>query len=402
MTRVLLVTGKGGVGKTTVAGATAMRAAALGDDVLVTSTDPAHSLGDLFDADLGDEPRTVAPRVSALQLDGQARLEHHWADVRDWLVEVFVAGGVDRVQAGELVLLPGMDELFALLDVQQRVAAGDHDLVVVDCAPTAETLRLLALPEALAFYTDRLLGPSRRLARLVRPVTRSVVGVPVPDDHVFSTVDDIHRRLTEVRNLFTDPDRTSVRLVVTPERLVVAEAMRTATALSLFGHAVDAVIVNRVLEPQEPGSTLARWEDQQATHLATIDDAFPTTLRLRAKWQQREPIGVDALAALGQDLYADLDPRDRLSTPPRIEVEATESGARVSVPLPFASRGDLDLHRRGSDLHVTVGSVKRVISLPPSLATYEVAGAGLSDGTLVVRLQPAPSHVASQVTNVAS
>ncbi len=399
MTRVLLVTGKGGVGKTTVAGATALRAAALGADVLVTSTDPAHSLGDLFDLDLGDTPTRVAPRVRALQLDGQARLERHWADVRDWLVEVFVAGGVDRFQAGELVLLPGMDELFALLDVEQRVAAGTHDLVVVDCAPTAETLRLLALPEALAFYTDRLLGPSRRLARLVRPVTRSVAGVPLPDDHVFSTVDDIHRRLAAVRRLFTDHERTSVRLVMTPERLVVAEALRTATALSLFGHAVDAVVVNRVLPTQPAGSPMAAWADAQAEHLARIEESFPTTRRLQAQWQPTEPVGAAALADFGDHLYGDIDPRDRLSMPPQIEVEATATGARVRVPLPFAQRGDLDLHRRGSDLHVTVGSVKRVIALPPSLATHVVAGAGLSDGMLVVRLRPAAPPQVSEVAS---
>lgn len=388
MTRVLLVTGKGGVGKTTVAGATAVHAAADGARVLVTSTDPAHSLGDLFDVELGDSPRLVAPNLQALQLDGQARLEEHWADVRDWLVEVFVAGGADRIQAAELVLLPGMDELFALLDVERRVASGAHDLVVVDCAPTAETLRLLTLPDALAFYTDRLLGPGRRLARLVRPVTKSVGGVPLPDDQVFSTVDDIHRRLATVRDLFTNPDRTTVRLVLTPERMVVAEALRTATALSLFGHAIDAVVLNRVIDSQPSGSPLAAWHDQQQEHLATVEQAFPDTCRLQAGMQLVEPIGVPALAALGRELYEDRNPIDRLSEVVGIEVEGLPGGsAIVRVPLPFARRDDVDVHRRGRDLHVTVGTVKRVITLPASLATHRVAGAGLSDGNLVVRLE---------------
>lgn len=396
MTRVLLVTGKGGVGKTTVAGATAVHAAASGARVLVTSTDPAHSLGDLFDVELGDHVRTVAPNLQALQLDGQARLEEHWADVRDWLVEVFVAGGADRLQAGELVMLPGMDELFALLDVQRRVADGHHDVVVVDCAPTAETLRLLALPEALAFYTDRLLGPGRRLARLVRPMTRSVAGMPLPDDHVFSTVDEIHRRLGSVRRLLTDPERASVRLVMTPERMVVAEGMRTATALSLFGHAIDAVVVNRVLAPQDSGSPLASWYEQQQVHLATIADAFATTHRLEVGMQPREPIGVAALASLGADLYAGVDPVAHLSESAAIEVLPGPSGtATVRVPLPFARRGDVDLHRRGRDLHVTVGAVKRVIALPVALGDHRVGGAGLRDGVLEVRLEPEPVEVAS-------
>lgn len=396
MTRVLLVTGKGGVGKTTVAGATAVQAAKAGARVLVTSTDAAHSLGDLFDVGLGDEVRTVAPNLEALQLDGQARLEEHWADVREWLVEVFVRGGAERLQAGELVMLPGMDELFALLDVERRVASGRHDVVVVDCAPTAETLRLLALPEALAFYTDRLLGPGRRLARLVRPVTRSVAGMPVPDDQVFSAVDDIHRRLGNVRALLTDPDRASVRLVVTPERMVVAEGMRTATALSLFGHALDAVVVNRVLGPQDPGSPLASWYDQQQVHRATIAQAFPHTRRLEVGMQSQEPIGVAALGALGADLYAGFDPTARLSESPGIEVvDGPDGSAVVRLPLPFAHRDDVDLHRRGRDLHVTVGSFKRVLALPASLGAHHVAGAGLRDGVLEIRLAPEPVEVAS-------
>lgn len=400
MTRVLLVTGKGGVGKTTVAGATAVHAAGNGARVLVTSTDPAHSLGDLFDLELGDAPRQVSPNLQALQLDGQARLEEHWADVRDWLVEVFVAGGADRIQAAELVLLPGMDELFALLDVERRIASDEYDLVVVDCAPTAETLRLLALPDALAFYTDRLLGPGRRLARLVRPVTKSVGGVPLPDDQVFSTVDDIHRRLATVREVFTNPDRTTVRLVMTPERLVIAEALRTATALSLFGHVIDAVVVNRVIEAQPAESPLAAWYEQQQGHLVTVQQAFTDICRLHARMQLVEPIGVDALAALGQELYEDRNPVDRLSEVVGIEVEGLPGGnAVVRVPLPFARRDDVDLHRRGRDLHVTVGTVKRVIALPASLASHRVAGAGLTAGNLVVRLE---ARAQSRVVEAAS
>lgn len=397
MTRVVLVTGKGGVGKTTVAGATAMAAAEGGASVLVTSTDPAHSLGDLFEQELGDEVRSVAPGVDALQLDGQRRLEAHWADVRDWLVEVLVAGGANRLQAGELVLLPGMDELFSLLDVQAHVDAGSHDLVVVDCAPTAETLRLLALPEALAFYTERLLGPSRHLARLVRPVSSTVAGVPVPGEQVFSTVDHVQARLGRVQFLLTDPARTSVRLVLTPERMVIAESMRTATALSLFGHRIDAVVVNRVLdEVTDPASPLAAWHERQREELHAVDHAFGPWRRLHAPWQSVPPLGPQALADFGRSLYGGVDPGGHLSHVAGITVD-TEGGGEVvlRVPLPFVARDEVDLHRRGCELHVRVGAVKRVVALPVSLADHEVVSAGMRDGVLQVLLRGTSAEVAS-------
>ncbi len=388
--RIVLVTGKGGVGKTTLAGATAVHAAARGARVLVTSTDPAHSLADLFDQPLGDDLVRVGERLDALQLDGRARLEEHWHEVRDYLVELLARGGLDDLRARELVLVPGMDELFALLDLQARVRSGDHDLVVVDCAPTAETLRLLALPEALAFYVERLLGPGRHLARLVRPVARSVAGVPVPGDEVFSTVDRIQARLAEVRTLLADPDRTSVRLALTPERLVVAEGLRMATTLSLFGHGLDAVLVNRVFGEDAGGS----WRSRQQPHLDAIDEAFPDRPRLRVPFWDDEPIGTTALGRVGAVLYGDLDPGACLARTEGMRVERTPGGHRLVLPVPFAQRDDLRLHRRGRDLHVVVGAAKRVVALPDALARHEVVGARLRDGRLQVDLA-VPAQVAS-------
>lgn len=393
LARVVLVTGKGGVGKSTLAGATAVRAAARGARVLVTSTDPAHSLSDLFDRPIGDTPVPIADGLDALQLDGRARLEEHWHEVRDYLVELLARGGLDDVQARELVMVPGLDELFALLDLHNRATSGDHDLVVVDCAPTAETLRLLALPEAMAFYVQRLLGPGRNLARLVRPVTRSLAGVPIPDDGVFSTVERIQGRLAEVRALLADPARTSVRLVLAPERLVVAEGLRMATTLALFGHGIDAVLVNRVLDG--PASrTTGTWVARQREHLDRIDEAFPDRPRLTVPFWPDEPIGVDALAAIGERLYGDHDPAALLARTDGLRIESTADGHRLVLPVPFARRDDLRLHRRGRDLHVEVGAAKRVVALPDALATHEVVRARLEDGHLHVDLVP-PAEVAS-------
>jgi arsenite/tail-anchored protein-transporting ATPase len=386
MTRVLLFTGKGGVGKTTVAAATAARAAADGARVLVTSTDPAHSLADVFDQPLGDEPQPIADRLSAQQIDAQARLERHWRDVRDYLVELLAWGGVGEVEAEELVLLPGLDELFALIDLRRQVRAGEHDLVVVDCAPTAETLRLLALPDALRWYVDRILQPGRRVARAVRPVMSRVGGVPVPRDEVFGVVERLHGELAEVHDLLRDTDRTTVRLVVNPERMVIAEAMRTATSLSLFGYGVDAVVVNRLLPDEVTDPYLARWKARHAEHLATVRERFAPTPVLTAPLLDDELVGTDALAGLAELVYGDRDPLAVFHATRPVTVEADGDGGHVlALALEFTAREDVDLHRRGGDLHVKVAGVRRTIPLPAALRRSEVAGARFRDGVLEVR-----------------
>ncbi|MFA9429253.1 ArsA family ATPase [Egicoccus sp. AB-alg2] len=393
---MLLFTGKGGVGKTSVAAATAVRAATAGARVLVTSTDPAHSLADAIDVPLGDraEPVPMTGRVAgslhAQQVDAQARLERHWRDVRDYLVALLSWSGLGEIAAEELVLLPGIDELFALIDLRDHLASGAYDLVVVDCAPTAETLRLLALPDALGWYVDRLAGPGRRMARALRPLARGagLAALPLPDDAVFATVERVHRDLADVHALLQDPARAALRLVCNPERLSVAETERTATTLSLFGYGVDAVVVNRVLPDGVTDPYLARWKDRQAHHLRTIETAFAPTPVLRAPLLDDEVIGVPGLARLADALYADVEP-DGLLPPVRpVTVAPTADGHVLRVALPFAGRDEVDLHRRGGDLHLKVAGVRRTVPLPGALRRDEVAGAALRDGWLEVRFRP--------------
>ncbi|MTV26208.1 ArsA family ATPase [Nitriliruptoraceae bacterium ZYF776] len=399
MSRVVLFTGKGGVGKTSVAAATALRAAARGRRVLVTSTDPAHSLADALDQPVGDRPTTVAvpdPTVDsghlhAQQIDAQARLERHWREVRDYLVTLLSWGGVDEIQAEELVLLPGLDELFALTDLNAQVAAGRYDLVIVDCAPTAETLRLLSLPDALRWHVDRVLGPGRRVARAVRPLVRGRGGgpLPVPDDEVFGAVERVHGDLADVHALLQDPERATVRLVVNPERLAVAETERTATSLSLFGYAVDAVVVNRVLPDEVSDPYLARWKDRHAAHLATIRGAFAPTTVLTAPLFDDELDGTEGLRRLGDAVYGDGD--ELPDVPPRRPLEVTRDGADhlLRLALPFATKDDVHLDRRGADLFVTVAGTKRVVTLPAALQRCDVGGARFHDGGLEIRFVPA-------------
>ncbi|MFO7777548.1 MAG: ArsA family ATPase [Nitriliruptoraceae bacterium] len=393
---MVLFTGKGGVGKTSIAAATAIEAASRGVRVLVTSTDPAHSLADAFATPLADRPTPIevgGAQLHAQQLDAQQRLERHWGRVRDYLTTLLHWGGIGDVAAEELVLLPGLDELFALIDLRAQVATGAYDVVVVDCAPTAETLKLLTLPDALRFYTDRVLSPGRALARAVAPLTRrrgpSGAGPPVPDDDVVDAVTEVHGELAGVHALLTDTDRSSVRLVVNPERIVLAEAERTATSLSLFGYGVDAVIVNRILPDHLDHPYLARWRQRHAEHVVAARTAFAPTPVLEVPLLEDEVIGGDALSRLGRLVYADHDPAAVLHPHRPLTVVEDGTATRLVLALPFAVEDDLSLSRRDDDLQVTVGSLRRNVPLPAALRRREIVGARLEAGALEIRFAAA-------------
>lgn len=413
LTRVLLLTGKGGVGKTSVAAATAVLAAARGKRVLVTSTDPAHSLADALDTPLGDRVASITlPTgvtratgltggcLDGLQLDTQQRLERHWREIREYLTAVLSWGGVGDVAAEELVVLPGLDELFALIDLHARVESGTYDLVVVDCAPTAETLKLLALPDALRWYSERVLTPGRRLARALRPLARSLVPgsvLPVPGEHVFDALEELHVKLVAVHRLLTDPARASVRLVTNPERLVLAETRRTATTLSLFGYPVDAVVLNRLLPDQVDDPYLARWKDRHAAHLAAARDAFAPTPVLTAPLMDDEIDGIDGLAALGELLYGTLDPAAVLHEGRPVTIDDTDEPTVLRVALPFVGSEELELHHAGDELYLKVSGVNRSVPLPSALQRREVTGASFEGSHLEVRFAAAGAAAAGAV-----
>jgi len=383
--RVLLITGKGGVGKTTVSAATALRSADLGHRTLVMSTDPAHSLSDAFGVPLGDEPTAVTDRLAGQQIDAQRRLERHWGTVRDYLAELFDWGGADGIAAEELVVFPGMDELFALAEVQDHVASGDYDVVVVDCAPTAETLRLLSLPDALGWYMEKLFPLERRVAKVVRPVLSRVMSLPLPGDDVFEAGEGFYGRIEGARRVLVDPEITSARLVMNLEKMVVAEARRTYTYLGLFGYGVDAAIVNRIIPDAVTDPYFKRWRELQAEHLETVEQAFADLSLLRLRLFDEEMVGVDKLRLLAEELYGDLDPTRRLatSTPFRVFEEGEE--VVLGLFLPLAEKGDVDVMRHSDEIYITVGPYRRSLLLPDSLRRREVIGAKLMERELWVR-----------------
>ncbi|MGQ0466022.1 MAG: ArsA family ATPase [Sporichthyaceae bacterium] len=378
MSRVLLFTGKGGVGKTTAAAATATAAAAAGNKTLVLSTDAAHSLSDALGIASGGDPTEAGPNLWVQQVDTQRTFERTWVEIRSYLLSVLDSAGVDPIEAEELTVLPGAEEVLALLEVRDQVRSGRWDVVVVDCAPTAETLRLLALPEALNWYMDRVFPIERRMVRALRPVLGKVAGVPMPRDRVFDAVERLHAELAGVRAVLTDPG-TSVRLVLTPEAVVVAEARRTLTSLSLYGYRTDAVIANRVFPAEGADEWRLGWVRAQHAMLAEVAASFAPLPILVAPYRAREPVGPGELAEFADALYADLpgrgDPCAVLAESEPMTIRHIGDRYVLSLALPLADKQDMDLRRKGEELVLTVAGHRRQLALPALLARRPVMGA---------------------------
>jgi arsenite-transporting ATPase len=409
--RIALHTGKGGVGKTTISAATAVACAAGGARTLLVSTDPAHSIGDVLGTRVHGDPTPVAglPHLWAAQVDTRGRFEQSWRHIRNYLVGVLSARGMAEVQAEELVVLPGAEEIVALLELRRLAASGEFDAIVVDCAPTGETLRLLALPETIGFYAQRLLGTPQRV---LRTIAASITGLPgAPNSTVRDALGELLSELMAARALLADPAITGVRLVLTPERMVVAEARRLFTALSLHGFAVEAVTVNRLLPPGVGGEFLRRQRESQREAMTQVEESFQGLPIRRVLTKPEEPIGVAQLAQLATDMFGDvagaIDPLATagVGSGPAIEVSGSDGWYQLSLPLPLVDRGDLALSRSGTDLVVTVGDVRRRIALPSVLQRCTTEGASFTDGRLVIDFaaDPAlwPAGLAAGVTDAA-
>lgn len=383
--RVVLFTGKGGVGKTSVAAATSLAAAARGVRTLVMSTDPAHSLADSFDLPLGTEPTPVAPNLLAMQIDSQHRLEESWREIQDYAVDVLAWTGMSGIQAEELSVIPGLDELFSLADVKKFAESQEYDLLAVDCAPTAETLRFLSLPEIMSWYIEKIFPVERKIISAVRPVLSRMKSLPpIASDGVFSAIEKFYRRIEGVREILIDPAVTSIRLVMNAEKMVIAEARRTFTYLSLFGYRVDAIVVNRLIPQSVEDPYFAGWKQVQADHLESIYESFSPVPILQARLFDREMVGVSLLQQLAEEVYKEHDPEAILFSEEVIRVSADESGHCLSIRIPFAAGEPIDLARSGDELLIKIGSFKRNVILPQVVMREEVKGARLDGDWLRV------------------
>ena len=390
--RTILYTGKGGVGKTSVAAATALEAARAGKKVLVMSTDPAHSLSDAFDTPVGPEPKEMAPGLWAQETDYTAMLEDSWAEIQKYMTTVFEWQGANTLAAEELALLPGMDELFGLLVVRRHHREDSYDALIVDAAPTGETLKLLSLPDQMSWYVEKIFPIQRRAAKLVRPLANRARSLPpFPEDSVFAAGQRFYEAIAGVEELLRSRENTSVRLVANAEKMVIAEARRAYTYLNLYDYGVDAVIVNRLLPGEVADPYFDRWREAQRGHLETIVNSFSPIPILKARLFDREMYGLEALGALAEDVFEGTDPLGILFRGATHEIKKNGDGYDVVLNLPLAAKSEVDLSKRGADLLVRVGPNKRNILLPDSLARFHAAGASIEEGRLRVRLRDGAS-----------
>lgn len=385
--RVILFTGKGGVGKTTVASATALRISASGKKTLLMSTDPAHSVADAFGIELSPDPTEVADNLWAEQIDPQTRLEENWREIQEHAIAVLNWAGLAEVEAEELSVIPGLDELFSLADVKRHHDEGPYDALVVDCAPTGETLRLLSLPDIIQWYMERIFPIERRVMGALRPVAKRMTNLPLPNDNVYAAVRRFYDRLEGVRNVLTDESSTSVRLVVNPERMVIAEAQRTFTYLNLFGYRVDAIVANRLLPEEISDPYFDRWKELQAEHLGTIEDSFSPVPILKARLRDQELVGAPLLSSLGDEVYGELDPAGILHADDPMAIVKHGSSYVMALNLPLTEKKDLDLSIKNDELLIRVGPYRRTIMLPKVLAMRDLADARLTDGHLEITFE---------------
>jgi len=385
--RVLLHTGKGGVGKTSLAVATALGAAEHGHRVFVLSTDSAHSVGDALGRPVGPSPVEVAPNVVAQEVSALAEFDRSWSEIQRFFQEM-LRDDADELVAEELLVFPGMEEFVALRAVKEIEETGEFDVCVVDCAPTGSTLRLLRLPDLLRFFMENFFETKRAAARAVRPVAdRLGVGRFIAPDEVFSAFDRLYNDIEDVHQILLDVDRTTARLVVNPARVVVEETRRSFAYLSLYGVATDAVLINRVLPKNAAGGYFAHWAERERTELSEIEQSFPVP-RFSAALRPTEPIGVPALRSLARELYGARDPADLFSRSRPIRLEKRDGRTVLEVDLPNASPGDVDVAAHGSELLIRMRDVQRRISLPASLVGLPLAGVTLEKGVLEITFAP--------------
>jgi arsenite-transporting ATPase len=390
--RIILYSGKGGVGKTSFSAATAVRAAALGRKTLVVSTDAAHSLADALGVDIKGQPTPVAKNLEGLEIDVNRELADHWGVIQEWLTRFMTFQGVNDAVAEEVAIFPGMEELFSLLKVKKFAEQAAYDLVVIDCAPTGETVRMLGVPEVLTFYFKRIFPVQRTVLKSVRPVAKRVTDLPLPSDNVFGAVKTLFEELEGMAPLLKDPRRSSIRIVLNPERMVINESQRLYTYLNLFGFPVDAVIANRVLPPAARSEYFDKWFDIQAGHLAEARQSFEPLPFFQARLFDREMVGLPLLDELAREVFGERDPASVFFEERPIEVRKEGAGYAMYIRLAFAEKDRIQVWTKGEELVVSVDNQRRNILLPRSLASRRLMGAAFKEHRLRVEFGEKERH----------
>jgi arsenite-transporting ATPase len=385
--RIILYTGKGGVGKTSVAASTACLAAKQGKKTLIVSTDPAHSLGDSLDLKLSPEPVEIRKNLWAQEIDTTHEVEKSWGMVQKYLTALFTAKTVKDIGTEELTVFPGMEDLLSLLRILGYYKEGRFDIIVIDCAPTGETLSLLSFPDLFRWWMDKFFDFKRKAMKIMRPLVEPLLGVPAPSDDVLGEIERIYLQLDELRRLFSDRDHTSVRIVVNPEKMVIKEAQRSFTYLNIYDYNVDAIVVNRVIPDDVKDGYFRAWKEAQLKYRGLIEESFSPLPIFSAPLFEQEVVGFEMLARMGASIFGKDDPTAILYRERTQRIEKLDSGYAMSIHMPFTDKGEVQLSQKGEELIVRVGSVKRVLSLPRTLANLIVSSAAFAEGSLRIQFE---------------
>lgn len=388
--RILLYAGKGGVGKTCVAAATGVVTARNGLRTLVMSLDPAHSLSDAFDLERSlmdknrGQPIPVGERLWIQELDIHEEMGQSWGEVQRYIALLLNASGIDDILAEELAVLPGMDEVAALLHINRYVRDRSYELIILDCAPTAESLRFVSLPKALEWYMKKIFRLERRVVAYVRPVARRFMDVPLPDDEYFADIERLYQRLQGIDGILTDPTITSVRLVTNPEKMVLRETQRAFMFFCLHQLSIDAVVINRIFPPGSDDPYLKVWQKCQQEYLELARTYFHPVEMFAVSLSDREILGYDRLLEFGTNIYRDKDPARFFSTTPPCQFLKENGRNLVKLRLPFVEKEEVKLSKIGDELIVRVGNIKKSIVLPRALAALEPKKARLEEDHLLL------------------
>ncbi|HEY9805942.1 MAG TPA: TRC40/GET3/ArsA family transport-energizing ATPase, partial [Candidatus Obscuribacterales bacterium] len=387
--RVILMTGKGGVGKTSVAAATGLRCAELGYKTLVLSTDPAHSLADSFDMELGHEPRIVRPNLWGAELDALMELEGNWGAVKRYITQVLQARGLEGVEAEELAILPGMDEIFSLVRMKRHYDENEFDVLIIDSAPTGTALRLLSLPEVAGWYMRRFYKPLQKVSAALRPLIepffKPLAGFSLPDNEVMDAPYEFYQQIEALEKVLTDNTQTSVRLVTNPEKMVIKESLRAHAYLSLYNVATDMVVANRILPDEVSDPFFQKWKANQQQYRQEIHDNFSPLPIKEVPLYSEEMCGLAALERLKETLYKDEDPAQVYYKETTLRVVQDQNQYSLEVYLPGIPKNQVELSKSGDELNIRIGNHRRNLVLPQALAALQPAGAKMEDDYLKIR-----------------
>lgn len=394
--RILLYTGKGGVGKTSISAATALRSAELGYRTAVLSTDPAHSLGDSFDRRIGNQLTELAPNLWGQEIDLLNQMDQYWGTVQGYLNALFAWQGMDSLVAEETAVLPRMEELASLMQITALAESGNYDVIIIDAAPTGSTLQLLSFPDVARWYIEKIFPFQRKTIQLARPVMRRMTDMPLPDDNIFDSIEELVSFLERMSKLLSDGDVSSVRVVLNPEKMVVKEAQRAYTYLNLYGYTVDAVVCNRVFPRDLADSYFDIWKSAQAQNLELVHECFQPLPIFEVPLFDQEVTGIEMLRRMGNTVFGPATTRGGEGDPTRQfyvgkpqEIIRRNGQYVLSLPLPLVERSDVQLHRSVFDeLIVRIGNWKRNIALPLGLAKLDIVSAKYEGDRLNIAFQP--------------